>query len=513
MKSESFFGAILTLSLISLSPTPPSFLFVKCLFISIIDHMSKSSATILLLLFILAALGVPLVGRATIFFDSEKNISFDPEYVISDDELTDYKAMTLEEIQDMLEIAGSALAQKKFQDIDGKIKLASEIIYRASQEYKINPRFLIVLLQREKSLITNPKPSQDDLNWATGFSCYDYGQPVQRFKGFATQVDKAAWRFRYYLEHPWQFRFRVGVKTETLVNWKDRTFTPGYSSLVIPKNQTTAGLYNYAPHIYDNRLFWKIWNWKIWEKWFPKLAQKFPEGSLLQPEREAGVWLIQNGKRKPIQSKNVFTLKFDFKDVKKVTYKELEQYETGEPVTFPNYSLVRASIGDLFMLVGKKKRSLTEEIFRKIGFHPEEIIEVDEADLKYYEEGDPILSPYPTGALVQDSVSKGVYWVEENEKYPLIDATLLMANFPYSHIIKTSPEELTKYKNGEPLKLKSGSLVKTATSPTIYVIEKEKRLAIASPQTFEALGYQWNAILTVPEKVLNLHELGEMIKI
>ncbi len=467
--------------------------------------MSKPFTTILLGLFILINLVWPL--------NSHADISFDPNYIISDYELTNYQSMTLEEIQEFLEEVGGTLGQKKFIDIGGQIKPVSKIIYQAAQEYKINPRFLMVLLQREKSLLTNPKPTEDAYNWATGFSCYDYSQPVSRFRGFATQIDRAAWRFRYYLEHPWQFRFEVGQKTKTLVNWKDRTFTPQYSKFVIPTNQTTASLYNYAPHIYDNRLFWKIWHWEIWEKWFGKKDNKFSDGTLVRVKGEAGVWLIQNGKRRPFRSKNVFLLSYNFQNVQDIDKTDLETFEIGRPMTFPNYSLVRASLGQLFMLVDNQKRAISEDIFRAIGFHPDEIIEIEETDLISYENGEPILSPYPTGALLQNSVSLGVYYVKENTKYPIVDITILNVNFPYNHITKVSPKELAKFETGKPIKFRDGTLIKTADGAAVYVIAQGKRLPIFSGETFETIGYQWDAIIVIPKIILDMYPSGEIIRI
>ncbi len=457
-------------------------------------------ATIFLFWFILV-LSWPLISQA-------EDPVFDPEYIISDHELTDYQAMTLNEVQDFLEKAGGALANYSTRDIDGKEKLASEIIYRASQEYRINPQFLIALIQREKSLITKKSPTKDDYNWATGFTCYDYRRPVPKYRGLTLQIDRAAWRFRYYLEHPWQFQFKAGVETKTLVNWKDKWLVRKYGRFVTPKNAATANLYNYAPHVFDNWLFWKIWL-----KWFGFQDKKFPNGTLLRAEGENGVWLIQNEQRRPFHSKNVFLLNYNFKDVQIVNRQDLESYEFGKPMAFPNYSLVSSPNDEVFMLVNDKKRLISEKIFRAIGFHPEEIIEVEDSDLTPYQDGEPILSPYPSGALIQNNDSKAVYYVKENIKYPIVDAEILNVNFPYSHIIKVDPQELAEFKNGESIRFRDGTLIKTPVSPAVYVISQGKRLPVSSAETFEAVGYQWDSIIEVNELILNLHPLGKVIKV
>ncbi len=432
---------------------------------------------------------------------------FDPEYVISDDQLTNYQSMDIGQIQSFLEQADGALKEYRSVDVDGKEKTAAEIIYRASQEYMINPQIILTLLQREKSLITKKSPSKDDYNWATGFTCYDYSDPVSRFRGFARQVDRAAWRFRYYLEHPWQFQFRVGIATKTLSNSKDRTLTSKFGRFIIPKNMATAGLYIYAPHLYDNWLFWTIW-----QNWFADTEQKYPEGSLLRASGEKGVWLIQNGQRRPFYSQTVFLLSYKFKDVKEIPIKDLEEYSIGSAMGFPNYSLVRSG-EDVFMLIDNLKRLISEKMFKNIGFHPEEIILAEESDLSSYQSGNPVLSPYPSGALLQDDDTKAVYYVKDNVKYPIIDVAILQANYPYSHIIKVKSEELVGFEAGDQIKFRDGTLIKSSSSPTVYVIGQGKLLPIISAETFEALGYQWDNIIQVDESILKNYALDEPLNI
>ncbi len=432
-----------------------------------------------------------------------QNIVFDPEYIISDNELTDYQSMSLLEIQEFLIKTDGALKDYSDVDVDGRKKTASEIIYRASQEYKINPKVIITLLQREKSLITKKSPSQDDYNWATGFTCYDYLNPVYRFRGFSRQVDRATWRFRYYLEHPWQFQFKTGIKTKTLVNGKDVNLVNIYSRFVIPKNMATSGLYNYAPHLYDNWLFWKIW-----ENWFGQEENTLPNGSLIRINQEKGVWLIQNGERHPFYNQTVFLLNYNFKNVKSITEQEANNYPIGEPVSFPNFSLVKAS-NLIFMISNREKRLISEEIFKKIGYHPDEIIEVNEEDLKNYSDGEPILSPYPSGALLQDNKTKSVYYVKENFKYPIVDASILKANFPYSYIIKIDSKELANFELGDQIKFKDGTLIKSDENPAVYVIKEGKKMPILSEDDFETLGYQWESILETKASILDTYPIDE----
>ena len=61
------------------------------------------------------------------------------------------------------------LSEERFGDgeVIGTGQSAAHIIYRAAQDYKINPQVLIVLLQKETSLITDPIPNDGDYRKAT----------------------------------------------------------------------------------------------------------------------------------------------------------------------------------------------------------------------------------------------------------------------------------------------------------------------------------------------------------
>jgi hypothetical protein len=440
-----------------------------------------------LFLLIISLFFVPGLGKAS---------SFNPNYIISDYELTNFQSMNQEEIQNFLETYGGAIKNYQTQDIDGREKMASEIIYRVSQEYQINPQVILTLLQKEKGLITKINPSLDDYNWATGFACYDHRGPVKSFRGFAIQVDRTAWRLKYFLEHPWEFSYRPGQVYR--ISWQR----------VVPQNSATAALYNYTPHIAGNRLFWNLW-----QNWFSPEQGQIEEGSLVRANNENGVWLIQNNKKRPFHSATIFLLNHSFEEVKVIDPQILKKYEIGKPVRFPNYSLVKNK-EEIFLLIDNQKRLISEKMFKAIGFNPEEIIQVEEKDLLAYQEGPRISSPYPNGALLQDKESKGVYYVKDMVKQPIVDVSILENNFPYNNnIIKVDSEELEKYQTGEHVKFRDGSLLKTPGSPTVYLISQGQYHPIISEETFEALGYQWESIIKVSPEILNIHSVGEMIKI
>ncbi len=436
-------------------------------------------------------------------FPSSSYAEFNPNYIISNEEVLDYDSMTLEEIQSFLENKGGYLAHATFIcPEDGKKYTAAEIIYDRAITNKISPKFLIVLLQKEQSLIEDKNPKQSQLDWATGYGCPDGGTCNPRWKGFWKQVNSASLQFRDYMDNPHLYKYQAG---------KTYIFTNPYSTIkkeavrVTPVNRATAALYNYTPHVYNGNYNF----YKIWQRYFTRI---YPNGSLLRAEGEPGVWLIQNGKKRPFLTKGALTSRFDVNKIITVKKTELDAYEKGDPIKFPQYSLVRSPNGTIYLLIDDTRRGFVSgEAFRKIGFNPEEVIDVSWEDLKPYKEGEPITasSTYPTGALLQDNTTGGVYYVTEGTKAPLLDAIFLKTKFKNRSITPVSPEKLASYKTVEPVKFDDGELLKANNSPAVYVIEDGKKRPIVSAKVFESLGYKWENIITVPPKIIDLYPDGK----
>ena len=191
----------------------------------------------------------------------EKDPPFHPGEIISDDSFFNPDAMTPAQIQRFLEqrrcvpVGGApCLAQyrvttpdlpaspERCAAIDGRTgERASSIIARIAKACTISPRVLLVLLQKEQSLLTAPSPS--GYQKATGYACPDTAACDRKYFGFFNQVYRAAWQFREYTVHPADWRYRIGANRIQ--------FHPDAacgSTRVTIANQATANLYNYTPY-------------------------------------------------------------------------------------------------------------------------------------------------------------------------------------------------------------------------------------------------------------------------
>ena len=378
---------------------------------------------------------------------------------------------------------------------------ASEIIYNATNQYKINPQYLIVLIQKEQSLITDPNPTQRQLDWATGFAicdnCSKDDPYLQKYKGFYNQVFYAAQRNRFYIENNdliWLFQ----INQEYNIDGKKIT----------PLNQATVNLYNYTPHYNGNYNFWKIW-----QKWFTK---KYPNGTIVKAYDSPSVWLIEDGHKKPFVTWASFISRYNKSDIINVSYSDLEKYAVGDSIKFENYAYLRTPDGDFYMVDNNKLRKFqSREIARYFGVNPEEAISISYDDCNYYPKGQDITinSLYPNGIVLQDINDQKIYYAKDGKKSFVLNSDLAKLNYPNQYISKVSSEEIQKLESIDDTIIRDGVLVRSENNSAVYFVSDGVRKPIISAEIFEQLGFSWSDVVVVSDEILNLNKIGDSINI
>ena len=197
---------------------------------------------------------------------------FDPGYIISDYQMGNYNSMNEADIQGFLTAKNPCsntnynyyktlsanknykwhfkdghfvcLSEERFGDgeVIGSGQSAAHIIYKAAQDYKINPQVIIVLLQKETSLITDPIPNNGDYRKAAGYGCPDTAACSSKYYGFKNQVRNAAKMFRTVLDGGWT-NYPLG---KNYVQYNPNKACGG--SIVNIRSLATSALYRYTPY-------------------------------------------------------------------------------------------------------------------------------------------------------------------------------------------------------------------------------------------------------------------------
>ena len=428
---------------------------------------------------------------------------FNPEFIISDYDLTNPFTMDVNQIQQFLE--RGYLGDYVTEDWEGVQRTAADIIWRSSQFNGINPKFLLVLLQKEQSLIEDDSPTDRQLDWATGYavcdSCSKDDPSIQRWKGFGKQINSAALQFTDgYLED---------IETTGTTQGK---YGPGVSvkvddTMITPANAATASLYAYTPHIHGNENFAKIWH-----RWF---SVQYPTGTLLKNAEDSSVYLIEYGYKRPIRSWSALLSRFNPDLIIDVTPSALANYPEGRPIDFPNYALLKDEAGKIYLLVDDALRHIDSmETFRAIGFVEDEVVPIQNSDLPYFDDGAAITQAtlYPQGNLLELEGSGAVFFIQDGKRHAVLDPAILVANFPNQPTEKVLPVVIEQFAEGSAVHMPDGWLVKGSDEPTVYVISEGKKRVIENETAFLGMGFEWSDIVTVNQAALNLHTTGDIIR-
>ena len=194
---------------------------------------------------------------------------FDPGYIISDYQMGNYNSMSEAEIQNFLtsknpcnnrdynyyrSLSGATwhwedghfvcLSEERFGDgeVIGSGDTAAHIIWQTAQDYRINPQVLLVLLQKETGLITDPIPNNYDYRKATGYGCPDTAACSSKYYGFKNQLRNAAALFRAVLDGGWT-NYPLG---DNYIQYNPNAACGG--SVVNIRSLATSALYRYTPY-------------------------------------------------------------------------------------------------------------------------------------------------------------------------------------------------------------------------------------------------------------------------
>lgn len=469
------------------------------------------------------ALVVPLFSRAQ---------DFDPNNVISDEFLATSDKMSVSEVQNFLETQRGQLASYRTGDIAGQDRTAAEIISDAGYQFKVNPRFLLALLEKEQGLLSNPNPSAKALDWATGFGPWGSA----KYRGFGAQVYYAAKAMGrdYDLYADYYRGFPVGQETITLDGFKVR-----------PENNATRKCYIYNPLVGGPDQKWGA-NWLLWHLINVKFATAFAgytgvdigsrdlvavdfaagkyfhrEGTAVKVAGGRATYAVKDGRRYHFTGPNALTLRYNLSEVVTISLEEFSSYPEGGAIGLPDGIAVQRSKGGAVYIVadGRLHGVPNLEALRQLGYYPSQVVKVTDAEINSQPKGESISAANltrPNGQLVKIAGQETLYVYEQNKLYPLWDSRVKEVNFPQHPVILISEAEVkaNNYQivSQRPVLFRDGTLLLATDgrrAKAVFVISRGDRYIFNSREAFEDNGYQMKNVIRISDKILQMHREGQ----
>ncbi len=472
------------------------------------------------------ALLIGVTNPFSVFGQTAAEAGFSVQTIIGDDQMNDYLSMSQGRIQEFLESQTGIL--KSYVGEDGRS--AAKIIYDASVANQINPKVLLVTIQKESSMITRSDfsttaysgSSQYYLDWITFYGwCDSCSSGVS--KGFTNQINSTAAAFRRYLSLIASSGTSIsgwgpGVTKSTPCITSDfangrAICTPGTTLDITPTNAATSALYTYTPHPGGNYAFWTIWkNFNF------NMRRVYPDGTLLQAKGSKDIYILQSGIKRRFANQNALLATSSLKKVITVSIDALLQYDTGKAIYFANYSLVTAPNRGVYLVANDQKRPIkSKAALLKIGLDPKSAVKASWDILNQFPDGPAITTAdvYPAGAIVQNAKNGQVFYVKDGVKYPVPSRDIYKSQFGVKKAIKATAQVMDSYTWGALVGFRDGELVQSKTGGPVFFISNGFRLPIVSVEASKAFGFDkiMKNLIKTDEKAINVHPLGPSLDV
>lgn len=123
------------------------------------------------------------------------------------------------------------------------------------------------------------------------------------------------------------------------------------------------------------------------------LGSAYPAGALLRSKEAGGITYVERGVRHAIYSPEILYARFRGRPMITVSQSELDQYPSGDPVLFPEGELVTAE-GERSVYVisqGQRRAVSSRDTFDRLGFKWENVIKTSERALSIHPVGEPLI--------------------------------------------------------------------------------------------------------------------------
>jgi len=436
-------------------------------------HSRFAKSLVAVLIALLTTLGLTSI-KSAVALDGK---NFDPGLIISDSVFFDFGTMTADEIQRFLDsqvpVCGSgptgmpclknykADTPEKAADV-GKCDYmpaqtnisAAQIIYNISRACGINPRVLLVTLQKEQGLVQARIPSPYMYRAAMGYGCPDSDPGVcgKVWTGLFNQLYKAAGQFQWYGDPNGSFTYLKPGRIVAISYHPSASRNCGKASFTL-KSQATANLYYYTPFVpnaaalsnlrgtgddcssYGNRNFWRFY----WD-WFGSPIG----GGFLLKSATSDPYFISNDVKYPLSDPALVNELGPLGPLGEISKEYLDSFETGIPLTRIIKTAPVNNVSVYFFISGGKKYLIANcDQALNLGLNCQDAVTLTQVQLDALPTG--AFRPDITGIVKSVAVAPAVpsyFLTSATKKYPVDCAKSHLLGFACSSAKELSAAEL-----------------------------------------------------------------------
>jgi LysM repeat protein len=447
---------------------------------------------------LLAFIGVTALDVSVPAANAADASRFDPGLIISDSVFYDFGTMKVADIQRFLESkvpvckakAGDPTCLRNYVDDeldkpgeDGKClpmaakpaQTAAQIIFDIAHACSINPKVLLVVLQKEQGLIQSVNPTPYMYKAAMGFGCPDSDPAIcgKVHSGLFNQLYKAAGQLQWYGDPRGSFTYMKVGRTSNIRY--SPTASCGTKPVLIKSIATTA-LYYYTPYTpndaalknlygsgdacsaYGNRNFWRFYT-----DWFGSTLG----GGFLLKSASSGTYLIVDNNKYLVTDPDLLAAISPLGPVGTISQDYLNTFVDSGALT----RVVKSVTGQYYFVEAGKKFTFSScDLVAQFGLDCAAAVQLTASQLAAFANGGS-MSTYLPG----DGTS--TYLIKDGSKHEILDqASVQAAGLALPALNNVSIKAFKSLPWGVPI-AKNNSLITNRTNG--------KKALIVSGQYFE----------------------------
>lgn len=376
----------------------------------------------------------------------------------------------------------------------GGVKSAAQIIHDVAMVCGVSQKVLLVLLQKEQSLVTDDWPWSNQYRSATGFGCPDTAPCDAQYYGFFNQVYNAGRIYKKYARDAANYNYRAGRNNNILYNPNQAC---GSSSVHI-QNQATAGLYIYTPYqpnqaalnnlygtgdscsSYGNRNFWRMYS-----DWFGSTLSNdtfsaHPNGTLFSDGQY--VFRVENGTKRHVGAAAFVAHGYDWARVKPASTGD-RNLIPGAPVwVVPAGTVFTTGDGTVYVADDRsgvlKKQWLSASAFMALGYDWSQIVKTGSSS-----EVPPITEPgffenirHPSGAIVK--IDDKVYYIDQYKRRYVSSLAFSSNTYRWGMLVPATAGDRSLPEDS-PVSLRPGTML--YSNGNIYVVDMDNNGILKRP--------------------------------
>lgn len=389
-----------------------------------------------------------------------------------------------------------------------RLRTAAELIWDASQASGLNPQVILVTLNKEQSLITGhqnstPEKFQRALDFSMGFGCPDSQPCGEIYRGFYSQLFGGydTENNRYLgAAHSLMKSFntpggRGPVFNGSVAKVGDTITLPNtMGSFDGIASEQSVRIGNLATAaLYRYTPHVFNGNYNFWR--FFNMWFRYPNGTLIKEKgRSAKLYMIQDGSKYQVLPFVASARNLQITSALTVNKKELAGYPGSDYLGMPDNTLVK--IGEqLYIFMNNKKSVASTYVIEQRGLNASSAITLTDKEAKYFKDGPPLA--LKEGSIVRGQSDPSVYLVQ-NGLLKLF-TPLTLSQYKASSKVQTVPDsEISNMLKRGLVPPLEGTLIKLPNDPSVFVIEQGERRPV-SAEMFKLRGYKNSDVATVTQ--------------